>query len=178
MDQHTHVRIRPAAPADLPLLQSVERAAGEPFRAYGMAAIADDEPPTVEELEQFRQAGLAWVAVPEDAPDAPVAYLVAEVVEDALHIEQVTVHPSAARRGVGRRLLAHAESHARRRGLKTLTLTTFTNIPWNAPYYTRLGFHPIPDPALSPGLRAIRAREQTLGLDRWPRTCMRRTIEP
>lgn len=40
------VRIRPADPADLPLLQDLERAAGEPFRALGMAAIADDEPPT------------------------------------------------------------------------------------------------------------------------------------
>ncbi|NBE56155.1 GNAT family N-acetyltransferase, partial [Streptomyces sp. YC537] len=51
------MRIRLATTADLPLLQEIERAAGEPFRALGMAAIADDEPPPLAELDRFRRAG-------------------------------------------------------------------------------------------------------------------------
>ncbi len=93
------MRIRAAVAAELPLLQDIERAAGEPFRSLGMAAIADDDPPSLESLEAYRRAGRAWVAV--DAADRPVAYLLAETVDGAAHVEQVSVHPDAARRGVG-----------------------------------------------------------------------------
>ncbi|MEU2540813.1 GNAT family N-acetyltransferase [Streptomyces iakyrus] len=165
------MRIRPATPAELPVLQDIERAAGAPFRDLGMLEIADDEPPALDVLEHYRRAGHCWVAAgPEDRP---VAYLLAEPVDGALHIEQVSVHPRAARRGVGRALLAHAAGSAREEGLTSLTLTTFTDVPWNAPYYERLGFRPLPEEDLTPGLRAIRATEAAHGLDRWPRVCMR-----
>ena len=59
-------------------------------------------------------------------------------------------------------------------GPAPLTLTTFAEVPWNAPYYARIGFRVLADAELSPGLRAIRAHEAALGLDRWPRVCMRR----
>ncbi|MFI6376146.1 GNAT family N-acetyltransferase [Streptomyces sp. NPDC050546] len=165
------MRVRPATAAELPSLQDIERAAGAPFRDVGMPEIADDEPPGLDVLEGYRRAGRCWVAV--DERDQPVAYLLAEPVEGALHIEQVSVHPRAGRRGVGRALLAHAAAHAREEGLTALTLTTFTDVPWNAPYYARLGFHTLPEPDLTPGLRAIRATEAEHGLDRWPRVCMR-----
>ncbi|MGW6907870.1 GNAT family N-acetyltransferase [Streptomyces sp. NPDC054940] len=166
------MRIRPATPAELPALQDMERAAGAPFRALGMAAIADDEPPALDVLEGFRRAGRAWVAC--DDGDGPIGYLIGEPVDGALHVEQVSVHPDSARRGVGRTLLAYAADRARDEGLTGLTLTTFTEVPWNAPYYTRLGFRVLDDTELTPGLRRIRAHEAELGLDRWPRVCMRR----
>jgi GNAT superfamily N-acetyltransferase len=167
------MRIRDIRPGEGPLLQDIERAAGEPFRALGMAAIADDEPPPPEELDRHARAGLGWVAAGPD--DRPVAYLVAEPVDGALHIEQVSVRPTHARRGVGRSLIDHAAAEAVARGLSALTLTTFADVPWNAPYYLRCGFRPLPHDALTPGLRAIRRREAALGLDRWPRLCMRRS---
>jgi hypothetical protein len=37
-------------------------------------------------------------------------------------------------------LMQAAESFARARNLRSLTLTTFTDVPWNAPWYSRLGF--------------------------------------
>ncbi|MFD4374493.1 GNAT family N-acetyltransferase [Streptomyces sp. NPDC058486] len=170
------MRIRAAAPAELPLLQSIERAAGEPFRTLGMTAIADDEPLPLDVLEGYRAAGRAWVAV--DGADRPVAYLLADTVDGAAHIEQVSVHPDAARRGVGRALIEHLAEAARREGLTALTLTTFTEVPWNAPYYTRLGFRQLADtdPDLTDGLRAISHAEATHGLATWPRVCMRREL--
>lgn len=171
------MRIRLATRAELPALQDIERAAGAPFRDLGMPEIADDEPPGLDELERYRRAGHCWVAVGEGNAgrerELPAAYLLAEPVDGALHIEQVSVHPRAARRGVGRVLLAHAADRAREEGLTALTLTTFTDVPWNAPYYARLGFRPLPEADLTPGLRAIRAAEAAHGLDRWPRVCMR-----
>lgn len=169
------MRIRPATPDDLPVLQDIERAAGAAFRDLGMAAVADDEPPALDALDRYRRAGRAWVA--RDAGDRPVGYLICEPVDGALHIEQVSVHPDAARRGVGRALLAYAADRAHEQNLTALTLTTFTEVPWNAPYYTRLGFHPLDEAELTPGLRTIRAHEADLGLDRWPRVCMRRALD-
>jgi GNAT superfamily N-acetyltransferase len=165
------MRIRPATAAELPALQDIERAAGAPFRDLGMPEIADDEPPALDVLERFRGAGRCWVAV--DEREDPVAYLLAEPVDGALHIEQVSVHPFAARRGVGRELLTYAADRAREEGLTALTLTTFTEVPWNAPYYARLGFHTLAETDLTPGLREIRATEAEHGLNRWPRVCMR-----
>ncbi|MCP3819272.1 GNAT family N-acetyltransferase [Streptomyces sp. A3M-1-3] len=166
--------IRLATAAELPALQGIERAAGEPFRALGMAAIADDEPPALDLLARFQDAGRAWVAT--DERDRPVGYLIAELVDSAAHIEQVSVRPEAARRGVGRALIDHLAAHARAEGLTALTLTTFAEVPWNAPYYARLGFHVVDGPALTPGLREILRAEAAHGLDRWPRVCMRRGL--
>ncbi|GLF97956.1 GNAT family N-acetyltransferase [Streptomyces yaizuensis] len=166
--------IRPATPADLPLLQEIERAAGEPFRALGMAAIADDEPPALALLEEFRAAGRAWVLA--DGDDRPLAYLIHEDVDGAAHIEQVSVHPDGARRGLGGALIDHLGDRAAAGGLGALTLTTFSEVPWNAPYYARLGFRVLPEAEETEGLRAIRRTEREIGLDRWPRVCMRREL--
>ncbi|MHA5054358.1 GNAT family N-acetyltransferase [Streptomyces sp. SD15] len=177
------MRIRHAVIAELAALQDIERAAGEPFRALGMDDIADDEPPTVEQLDRYRRAGRAWVAVEDGDEDGgedgghPRGYLIAEPVDGALHVEQVSVHPEAARRGVGRTLLACAADHAREEGLAGLTLTTFADVPWNAPYYLRIGFRVLEEAELTPGLRRIRAAETEHGLDRWPRVCMRRAVD-
>lgn len=56
---------------------------------------------------------------------------------------------------------------ARRRGLPAVTLITFRDVPWNCPYYERLGFRVVEQKRLTPGLRALVAREAKLGLDRW-----------
>lgn len=168
-------RIRPAVDSDLPVLPAIERAAGEAFRLVGMPEIADDEPLPLPELARHQRAGLAWVAV--DADDTPVAYLVAELVDGACHVEQVSVHPGHARRGVGRRLLERLAGHARSLGVPALTLTTFADVAWNAPYYRRCGFRILSEEELTPGLREIRRREAAHGLDRWPRVSMRRELD-
>jgi GNAT superfamily N-acetyltransferase len=166
------VIIRPARTSELPALQDIERAAGQPFMSIGMPEIARDEPPPLPVLAASGQAGLLWVAAGEK--DEPVAYLMAEVVDGCLHIEQVSVHPDSARRRIGRALIEHAADRAATDGLAALTLTTFASVPWNAPYYLRCGFRILDDTELTPGLRAIRQHEAERGLDRWPRVCMRR----
>ncbi|MFJ8014293.1 GNAT family N-acetyltransferase [Streptomyces sp. NPDC096339] len=169
------MHIRAVRRDELTALQDIERAAGLCFRDIGMPEIADDEPPPLGELARYAEAGLAWVAVgDEEAP--PVAYLIADRVDGALHVEQVSVHPDHARRAIGRALLEHLAEYALLERVPALTLTTFAEVPWNAPYYERCGFLRLDDGALTPGLREIRAREAEHGLDRWPRVCMRRTL--
>jgi ribosomal protein S18 acetylase RimI-like enzyme len=168
------MHIRAVRQAELSLLQDIERAAGECFRNVGMSEIVDDEPLSLDVLAGYHQAGRAWVAT--DAADTAVAYLIADVVDGNLHIEQVSVHPRCARRRVGRALIDHLADHATTIGIPALTLTTFTDVPWNGPYYRRCGFVALSDHDLTTGLQVIRRREAAHGLDRWPRICMRRDL--
>ncbi|WP_030661208.1 GNAT family N-acetyltransferase [Streptomyces rimosus] len=164
--------VRPARPGELSVLRDIERAAGELFRGRDMARIADDEPASLAELAGYQQAGRALVACDgAGRGDVPIAYLLWEPVDGCAHIEQVSVHPDGARRGLGRALIERAWRDS---GLPALTLTTFADVPWNAPYYARIGFRVLAESELTPGLRKIRRREGELGLDRWKRVCMRR----
>jgi GNAT superfamily N-acetyltransferase len=135
----------------------------------------DPWPLPLPDLEHSRAAGLLWV-IPGDA-GGPVAFLMGSQVDDCLHVEQLSVDMGSARRGLGRTLLEHAARRAAADGRPALTLTTFEHVPWNAPYYARLGFRILDDAEVTPGLRAIRRREAEIGLDRWPRVCMRCDVQ-
>ncbi|TKJ20122.1 GNAT family N-acetyltransferase [Blastococcus sp. CCUG 61487] len=163
--------LRPAREDDLPALREIERAAGRAFAGLGMHLVAEDEPPSLEVLREYASDGRAWVRT--DHRDRPVAYLLADVVDGCAHLEQVSVHPDSAGSGHGRLLVEHLVAWARQRDLPAVTLTTYVHVPWNGPYYRRLGFRPLAEAQLSPGLRHIRATEAAHGLDRWPRTAMR-----
>ncbi len=168
------VMLRTARRDDLPAIQQLERAAGAAFRDLGMSAVADDEPPSITDLASFQQDGRAWV-ITDDA-DHPVAYLLIDVVDGNAHVEQVSVHPDHARQGLGRTLLDTAAAWAEQRGLAALTLTTYCDVPWNAPYYERLGFQVMAEAQISEGFRRIREHEKARGLARWPRVTMRRPV--
>jgi GNAT superfamily N-acetyltransferase len=166
------VLIRAAQAAELPAVQAIDRAAMRMFCDIGMPEIAQYDPWPLGELAARQQAGRLWIAAGEAG--APVAFLMASLVDSCLQVEQVSVDPGSARRGLGRVLLDHAADQASAAGLPALTLTTFADVPWNAPYYARCGFRVLDGAEITPGLRAIRHREAALGLDRWPRVCMRR----
>ena len=149
-------------------------AAGEQFRVLGMAAIADDDPPTLAELAVFQADGRALVAA--EGPGRPVGYLLLERHGRDAHVEQVSVHPGSARRGIGRMLLEAGAAWGRSQGLENLTLTTFAEVPWNAPYYRRLGFRDLREEDLGPDLARVRDREAAAGLARWPRVALSRPL--
>lgn len=141
-----------------------------------MDAVADDEPMPADALDGYRRAGRAWVAV--DSGDRPLGYLLLDVVDGAGHVEQVTVHPGARGQRLGAALLDAAQGWSAEHASGALTLTTFTHVPWNAPYYRRLAFVDVTDEDLGPDLRAVVAHEAVLGLSAWPRVAMRRTGPP
>ncbi|WP_027344219.1 GNAT family N-acetyltransferase [Hamadaea tsunoensis] len=167
------MEIRLAYATDLPVFREIEVEAGRLFVDIGMPEIAGYEALPLEVLARHQAEGYAWAAT---AAGTAVGYLIAEPVDGCLHIEQISVLPSHGRRGFGAALLAAVAARAVADALPALTLTTFVDVPWNAPYYERHGFHRIGDDELTPGLRVIRDREIALGLDRWPRTAMRRDL--
>jgi GNAT superfamily N-acetyltransferase len=54
-----------------------------------------------------------------------------------------------------------------------VTLTTFQDVPWNAPWYSRRGFRVLRDHELTPGLRRRRSLEEAQGLPAELRVVMR-----
>jgi GNAT superfamily N-acetyltransferase len=168
--------IRDARAAEVPRLREIDWDAGQVFRDIGMPEAAEFDPRTLAELADSQRAGLLWVAAVEG--DEPASFLMGVELDGCLHVEQLSTAPAAARRGLGRALLDHAADWARTGGLPALTLTTFADVPWNGPYYERCGFRVLRDDEITPGLREIRAHEIALGLDRWPRVCMRRDVTP
>ena len=166
--------IRPPAADELARLVEIEAAAGRAFADHGMPEIAADDPGSPEELETYRAAGRAWVAA---GGEGPIAYLVAAEVDGCLHVEQVSVDPAHAGRGIGAALIDTVAGAARGDGRPALTLTTFRDIPWNAPYYARLGFAELPEAEWGPQLRALVARERTHIPGDHPRVAMIRRLE-
>jgi GNAT superfamily N-acetyltransferase len=167
--------VRPAVPDDSPLLREIECQAGERFREVGLDHIADEEPLAIDDLTRFATAGRSWVAV-NDEPRV-IGYVVVDEVDGCAHIEQVSVTPAEQGKGIGRALVAEVRTWAKRSDLPAVTLTTFADVPWNAPLYSHLGFEVMKEGAIGPGLRVVRDAESARGVDRlMDRVCMRLAV--
>lgn len=162
--------IRAAVVADVASLPDVEVRAGLQFRSIGLDAIAEDPPPSADELLSHVRAGAAWIA---ELDGEIVGYAIASVVDDEGHIDQVSVVPEMQGRGIGRALVRVALDWSQRQGHPSVTLTTFVDVPWNGPWYERQGFRFLRSDQLGPELQAIRERERAAGLDISPRAAMR-----
>jgi GNAT superfamily N-acetyltransferase len=167
-------RIRPGRPDEVDVVRAIEDAAGLQFRDIGLPEIAALDP--AERQEVMLRARQGRLLVTADTTDRPVAFALFSEIDATLHIEELDVHPDHARRGLGAALIERLDAVARERGLPELTLSTFRDVPWNAPYYARLGFLPIADEDLGPGLAAIRDMIAGKGIDIVPRLFMRRLV--
>jgi ribosomal protein S18 acetylase RimI-like enzyme len=153
------------------VLREIERLAGERFRDVGLPEVAEHEPASIEDLARYAKDARSWVAV--DDMDVPVGYVLVDVVDGYAHIEQVSVRPECQGIGVGRALVEQVRGWAADSGLSAITLTTFTDVPWNAPLYRHLGFRVLTEDELGPNLRERRDLETAHGLDPTKRVCMR-----
>jgi N-acetylglutamate synthase-like GNAT family acetyltransferase len=87
--------------------------------------------------------------------------------DEFAHLEQLSVLPQKGQRGCGRTLLDNAMDDARRRGYEWLTLRTYADVPWNAPFYARAGF--IETQPATDFHKALIGVEERLGLARFGR---------
>jgi GNAT superfamily N-acetyltransferase len=158
--------IRRAVPGDVPALPDVEQTAGTLFDAY-LTEIGwtDDLVPHVISIEDFRKAcdaGRLWVAAAAEGQVVGFA-LVLEIGGYA-HLEELDVLPAHGRRGVGSALLDAVCAWAGRAGYPAVTLRTFRDIPWNAPFYRRRGFDVVDSLQLSDEHVEIETLERKRGL--------------
>ena len=81
--------------------------------------------------------GCVWVL---ELDRVVVGLMVLTEEPDWLEVRSVAVLPAHQRKGLGRRLMEHAESLARQTGYSTLRLYTNANIPELVTYYSELGY--------------------------------------
>lgn len=164
--------IRSAHPAESARLQDVERRAAVRFDDHGLgelfAAIVTPEA----ELKAGASDGRLWAAV--DARDEPVGFALACQVGGNAHLDELDVLPEHGRRGIGAALVERVLSWAVERELKAVTLTTLQHIPWNAPFYSQMGFEVLAENALSDALRDLLRAEVARGLPADGRVAMLR----
>lgn len=165
--------VRAARPEDLPALPQIERKAVAAFSQYlretAMAPAAFEDVSSVTDLETAMRGGRLWVAT---RGDRPIAFAWVELVGGYAHLEEVDVDPVHARRGLGAALIDVVCAWAVSKRLPAVTLTTFRDVPWNAPYYARLGFSEIDPATLSREHVEIVRDEASRGFDPSKRVTM------
>lgn len=166
--------IRPGRAGEAEALREIERAAQQSFAQVGYPDLADGEPTDAEALKDAARDGLLPVAA--DASDTAVGFAICEAIDGCLYVRELDVHPDHAGQRLGAKLLDAAAGLARQRGLPALTLTTFRSVPWNAPYYARLGFTEMREDETGPGLQLVLERQRAAGLDMANRVAMRRGV--
>jgi GNAT superfamily N-acetyltransferase len=169
-------QIRVARVEELPLLSHIERSAAGLFLDTPYSFLVDADPLPLDFVQQRFQAGQVWVAVAQD--ELVVGYAIAREVDDTLYLHQIDVIPEHGRRGIGTALVATICDWAKHHGYCTLSLSTFRDIPWNAPFYTKLGFAPVDDAELTTGFEQIRLKEFEAGLPITDRVIMYWMIPP
>jgi GNAT superfamily N-acetyltransferase len=165
-------RIRMRVAADDPALVEVENRASELFRDHGFPDVADASIPDVAVLRAMMAGQKVWVAV--DATDRPVGFAVAAAIEGYLHLRELSVDPAHGRRGVGTALVETVVAEARAGNFAGTSLTTFRNLPFNAPFYARLGFAVMPLDVAPAALKAQFLSEMPPGIDPESRVLMLR----
>jgi predicted N-acetyltransferase YhbS len=86
-----------------------------------------------------------------------------EVIGEFAHLAEVNVLPAFSQRGIGHYLVDHALVAARQRGFSGVGLTTFLDLPWNAPFYQKVGFTLVGDEQF-PFLERALLEERSAGL--------------
>lgn len=167
------ITIRDATPSEVGALPKMQVAAGQLFRQLDMGLVADGPVPEVAGFERAQQKGHLLVAVHEGLL---IGFVRLDVLDAAVHVEQVTVAPGHGGQGIGRRLMLAAEEVAREQGYGRMTLTAFRDVPFNGPFYQSLGWRALPADGLPPGLAAARREEAGAGLDAWPREAMAKHV--
>lgn len=167
--------IRLAELRDAPLLPGIELEAARLFLEYidvlGLTTEMLENTNSVEQFVRAQQAGLLWVAVNRDG--APQGFALLCEIDGYLHLDELDVHPSHGRRGIGAALLQRVCRSAQSSGHPAVTLSTFRDVPWNAPFYAQHGFRVLRDEELTPGLTCLREEEQGRGLRTGLRVIMR-----
>jgi ribosomal protein S18 acetylase RimI-like enzyme len=125
---------RTAGPDDRAGVEAIVEAAYSPY----VERIGKAPGPMLDDYAKLIEAGAVSVL---DDPDGAIAAIIVLLPRpDHLLLDNIAVRPDRQGRGLGRRLVAFAESEARRLGHAELRLYTHATMTENIALYTRLGF--------------------------------------
>lgn len=150
---------------DLARLVDVSQAADQLFAGAGLDLPPDDPTDELTQAEHVLVAG-----------SPAVGFAVVNTVDSRAHLATLGVHPAHGRHGIGSQLLAAACDLSSELGRQAITLTTFVDIPWNAPWYSARGFTTLSPDRWGPELHDVWEAERVAGIQLAPRTAMIRLL--
>jgi len=170
--------IRLAKETDIEALPEIERAAAEMFVPYfswlGISLDVMEGLTTLSFLRKAQAEARLWVGAVDDEP---VGFVVVKFLPQCCFVVELDVRPNYGRRGIGSALMDVCCSSAKKQGFAQVILTTFRRVPWNIPFYERLGFEVLPEQLWPPEIRAIVQHEARYGFAPEKRAVMRRRIQ-
>ena len=149
--------IRPALRGELDLAVDIDRDACTAFVELDPALDVElpaDHPYALTEVARWNdmlRAGQLFFAC--SGAGEPVGFAALCLVDGLPFLNQLSVRRAAMRHGIGRSLMTLAQRWSAPKG--ELWLTTYGYVPWNAPWYERLGFTRVAESMWGPELRAI-----------------------
>jgi ribosomal protein S18 acetylase RimI-like enzyme len=166
--------IRRAKASDIAAMRQVERRAAQLYLSQGYDYCATGPVRDTEEHERILLSGVTFVV---EAGDSRLAgFAMFEPMDGEAHLVEIDVDPEFQRQGLARRLVDAGETWVRSMEFDAVTLTTYRDIPWNAPYYRRLGFVDFEPGADRTGLWETINREAAWGFAFAPRIAMRKAL--
>ena len=146
--------IRNAVGDDIPDLQAVERSAAQLFAGSPYPELVHFAPISSLAYAGFLAEG-APLFVAERKAEGPgdqgsgfthpmAGFALCRALPSGLHLQELSVHGSFQRQGLGQMLLDHVINHARSQRYPLVSLTTYRDIPWNGPFYEQAGFEILP----------------------------------
>jgi GNAT superfamily N-acetyltransferase len=104
----------------------------------GLAWIAEGGTLAEASLVAMYENRTLWIV--NDEGGISVGFLAARVLDRQFHIAEVSVARPYQGQGLGAALMTTAINCAHDRQHRLVTLTTYRDLPWNGPFYAKLGF--------------------------------------
>lgn len=159
---------------ELEALASVERSAAEKYRLFGQGHLIDGSTMPYDRLKAMFKEGHVWVALDIYGP---IGYVCGENIDGSFHVAEISVAYEFQGVGIGKKLMNTMIEDVIKERFRSITLTTFRDIFWNAPWYTKFGFYEV-NPKLVGGSfeNLLEEEEINLRLDRRFRLLMMKPL--
>lgn len=157
-------RIELAKPEHLTVLPDIERAAADVFPAGMIPDQLKDYVLSIDEFEKAMAKKHLWVAVTTDNQPVGFALVTVNTPGESVLLAELDVDPDHQQKGLGTALVQTVIQWAHQESIRHLSLTTFSNVPWNAFFYEKMGFRRLSQNELTANLIALLGKEDELGL--------------
>lgn len=153
-----HIVVRRAKQTELAGLVSIEAAADTLFPA---GRVNPGDTLSVSDHRRFLLDGVLLVAA---VNGVVTGFAACKCRPRGLHMSVLAVHRDHMRQGIGTRLVRSVIAEADARSLAQITLTTFEDLPFNAPFYATFGFRKLSGRELDDELKAYLDWECAAGM--------------
>jgi GNAT superfamily N-acetyltransferase len=166
--------LRPATSQEVGSLPAIEMASAARFHDSVHPGAADGQP--ISEGLHARWLAHEGVWVAESPRGELVGFVDWIPMALDMFVVELDVHPDHAGRRLGSQLLDAIAEFGSRLGFERMVLRTYRDVPWNEPYYRKLGFAPLAREEEHAELANVRAQESSVGLDDSKRSTLYRAL--